>query len=561
MGRAFINTLGSRRYPRVVAKDVGGAFGSKGVVNREDVVLLAAALDLNRSVKWIEDRSENLADGGQAREEDMTISVAAKRDGTILGFRVDLVMDQGAYPAVPFNCGLFANMIKAMLPGPYRLEAFEMKMKVVASNKGRYLQYRGPWANETWVRERMLDIVARELGISPTDLRQKNMFGPDDLPGKMITGPDLDEDMTAAATLAKAIEVADLPAFELAQAKALANGRHLGIGFATYHEAAPGPDNFWEAVNPGSDAFLPERVDAVLGRDGTVSIKTQQLPHGQSHETTYSQLAADELGIAIEDVTLIYGDTDNTPFGLLGTGGSRGGPVGGGGVTFSSRQLRELILHEAADLMEASVDDLDIVDGKIHVRGVPALSKSFADVAQAVIGRGQAASTANAIETHVVYSNAGNGGWACSTHVCWVDVDLETGFVTIPRYVVVEDCGQMINPAIVEGQIRGGVAQGIGAVFYEKTMYDDSANFQSSTFMDYLIPTAMEIPEIEIFHIETPASVEADFRGVGEGGMIGSPPAINNAVENALAHLGVRITEQHLPPTRILELAGVIESE
>ncbi len=561
MGRAFINTLGSRRYPRVVAKDVGGAFGSKGVVNREDVVLLAAALDLNRSVKWIEDRSENLADGGQAREEDMTISVAAKRDGTILGFRVDLVMDQGAYPAVPFNCGLFANMIKAMLPGPYRLEAFEMKMKVVASNKGRYLQYRGPWANETWVRERMLDIVARELGISPTDLRQKNMFGPDDLPGKMITGPDLDEDMTAAATLAKAIEVADLPAFELAQAKALANGRHLGIGFATYHEAAPGPDNFWEAVNPGSDAFLPERVDAVLGRDGTVSIKTQQLPHGQSHETTYSQLAADELGIAIEDVTLIYGDTDNTPFGLLGTGGSRGGPVGGGGVTFSSRQLRELILHEAADLMEASVDDLDIVDGKIHVRGVPALSKSFADVAQAVIGRGQAASTANAIETHVVYSNAGNGGWACSTHVCWVDVDLETGFVTIPRYVVVEDCGQMINPAIVEGQIRGGVAQGIGAVFYEKTMYDDSANFQSSTFMDYLIPTAMEIPEIEIFHIETPASVEADFRGVGEGGMIGSPPAINNAVENALAHLGVRITEQHLPPTRILELAGVIEPE
>ncbi len=560
LGRSFLNTLASRRFPRVVAQDVGGAFGSKGPVNREDIALLAAAIDLNRSIKWIEDRSENLADGGHAREEDMTISVAVSSDGIIQGLKVDLIMDQGAYPAIPFNCGLFANMIKVMMPGPYRLGAYEIAMRIVASNKGRYVQYRGPWANETWVRERMLDVVAAELGMAPTELRLKNMFGPEDLPASMITGPDLDLDMTAKATLVKAIEVADLDAFERAQAQAREDGQFLGIGFATYHEAAPGPDNFWEAINPGSDAVLPERVDAVLSRNGTVSIKTQQLPHGQSHETTYAQLAADELGIELGDVELIYGDTDNTPFGLLGTGGSRGGPVGGGGVTFSSRQLRERILAEAADLMEASVDDLEINMGKIHVRGVPAISKSFADVAKSVIKKGQAASEENALETHVVYSNAGNGGWACSTHVCWVNVDLETGFVTIPRYAVIEDCGQMINPAIVEGQIRGGVAQGIGAVFYEKATYDESANFQSSTYMDYLIPTTMEIPDIEIYHIETPANVEADYRGVGEGGMIGSPPAITNAVENALAHLDVRVTEQHLPPTKILELAGVIEA-
>lgn len=561
LGRTFINTLASRRFPRVVAQDVGGAFGSKGPVNREDVVLLAAALDLNTSIKWIEDRSENLADGGHAREEDMTISMAMSEDGTILGLKVDLVMDQGAYPAIPFNCGLFANMIKAMMPGPYRVGAFEMNMTVVASNKGRYVQYRGPWANETWVRERMLDVVAGELGLSPTELRLKNMFGPDTLPASMITGPDLDLDMTALATLTKAIEVADIDAFQTAQAEAREHGRYLGLGFATYHEAAPGPDNYWDAINPGVDAVLPERVDAVLDRSGKVSIKTQQLPHGQSHETTYAQLAADELGIAVEDVKLVWGDTDNTPFGLLGTGGSRGGPVGGGGVTFSSRQLRELILAEAADMMEASIDDLEIADGNIHVRGVPARGKSFADVAEAVTSKGAAASDDNTFETHVVYARASNGGWACSTHVCWVDVDLETGFVTIPRYAVVEDCGEMINPAVVEGQIRGGVAQGIGAVFYEKATYDESGNFQASTYMDYLIPTTMEIPEIEIHHIETPASVEADYRGVGEGGMIGSPPAISNAVEDALSHLGVRITEQHLPPTRILELAGIIEAD
>jgi carbon-monoxide dehydrogenase large subunit len=221
----------------------------------------------------------------------------------------------------------------------------------------------------------------------------------------------------------------------------------------------------------------------------------------------------------------------------------------GGAVTFAARELRARILDQAADLLEANVDDLRITDGAVHVTGVPAISVSFADIA--------AHTETGPLEARSDY-DGGEGGWAMATHVCWVDVDLETGFVKIPRYVVVEDCGELINPAIVEGQIRGGVAQGVGAVLYERTAYDSDANLQSGTFMDYLIPTSMEIPEIEIHHVETPSTIDANYRGVGEGGMIGAPPAITNAIEDALAHLGVEVTEQHLPPTRILELAGVI---
>jgi len=277
---------------------------------------------------------------------------------------------------------------------------------------------------------------------------------------------------------------------------------------------------------------------------------TQQMPHGQGHETTLAQVAADELSVPIEQVRLRFGDTSITPFGLMGTGGSRSAPMAGGAVTYSARNLREQIVERAADLLEASPDDVVIEEGSVHVRGVPAMSLTFADIAASVDG-------GEALQSSLEY-DGGEGGWAQATHVCWVEVDLNTGRVHIDRYVAVEDCGELINPAVVDGQISGGVVQGIGAVLYEKSVYDDQAQFQAGTFMDYLLPTAAEVPEIEIHHIETPTDIEVNYRGVGEGGMIVAPAALTNAIEDALAHLGVRITEQYLPPTRILELAGVI---
>jgi aerobic carbon-monoxide dehydrogenase large subunit len=368
--------------------------------------------------------------------------------------------------------------------------------------------------------------------------------------------------MSAKTTLEKALDVADFEHWAEHQASAREQGRLLGLGIATYIEAAPGPPGYMDFVMTGLSLLTAESIHAVLESDGSVTVHTQQVPHGQGHETTLAQVAADELGVPVEAVRVRYGDTNFAPFGMSGTGGSRSAAMAGGAVGMAAHTLRKHIVDIAEDLLEASPDDIVIEDGAIHIAGVPTMSLTFREVAQeamrhGVIGNTDRPGPGEAIRVHRDW-NGGEGGWAQSTHVCWVEVDLETGQVRIPRYAVVEDCGEMINPAIVEGQIRGGIAQGVGAVFYEKTTYTDDGQPRAGTFMDYLIPTTMEIPEIEIHHIETPTDIPYNYRGVGEGGMIGAPAAITNAVEDALADLGVRITEQHLPPTRILELAGVI---
>ena len=235
--------------------------------------------------------------------------------------------------------------------------------------------------------------------------------------------------------------------------------------------------------------------------------------------------------------------------------------MGGGAVRGSSREVREKVVDHAAKMLEANAEDIEIVDGNIHVAGVPARGLTYAEVARDAAGPAASDDT-EAIEARCDYEGAGDGGWSCATHACIVEVDLETGMVSIPRYVVVEDCGPIINPAIVDGQVRGGVAQGVGAVLYESSHYDDDANLQATTYMDYLIPTAMEIPHVEIHHMETLSpGRENDFRGVGEGGMIGAPAALTNAIEDALRPFNARVTDQYLPPTKILELAGVIQPD
>jgi len=562
MNQAGLGLLGSERFPHVQAQDIGGGFGAKGSFAREDLALAAAATQLGRSVKWIEDRVENLMDGGQAREEDLSVSMAVDLDGTFRGLRVELDLDQGAYPGFPFGGALAERIMHVMFPGSYDWEAFEMRSRIVSTNKGKYVPYRGPWANETWARERMIDVVARALGMTPEAVRLKNMIGDDHPAEAMITGPTIDVTMSTKKTLEKAIELLDLETFRAEQDAARAEGRHLGVGIASYHEGAPGPPNFLDSVIPGNDALAAEEAWTAVLPDGSVEVYTSQMPHGQSHETTYGQIVADELGVRREDVKLVYGDTDRTPFSLIGTGGSRGGPIGGGAVRYSSRDVRQQVVDQAAKMLESSVEDVEIVDGNIHVAGVPSRGLTLADVAAAAVeDRGTVETRGGdaAFGAMKAYAGKGDGGWSVATHACIVEVDLDTGRVSFPRYLVVEDCGPIINPAIVDGQVRGGVAQGVGAVLYEKVSYDADANLQSATYMDYLIPTAMEVPEIEIHHLETLSEGgENDFRGVGEGGMVGAPAAITNAIEDALTPFGARVTEQYLPPTRILELAGII---
>jgi carbon-monoxide dehydrogenase large subunit len=562
--RSFLGLLARdpSRLPRVRAQDIGGAFGAKALIGPEDVAVVAAARALGRPVKWIEDRNEHLLVGSQARDERVDVEAAFTRDGTLLGLRADLVLDQGAYSGFPVGAAMYPSIIRVMMPGPYRVPAYRFDATVTASNKATYGAYRGPWAVETWVRERLLDVAARELGLGRDEIRLRNMFASDELPVRMITGPTLDVRMSARATLERALAAAEFDGWPSRQAAARAEGRLLGLGFATFIEAAPGPPDMAAATAGGAmgAAIGSEPIRVVLEDDGTVGVVTQQMPHGQGHETTLAQVAADELGVSVEKVRVRYGDTAITPFGLAGTGGSRSAAMAGGAVTMGARALRDRIRDLGADLLEAAPDDVVITDGSVHVVGAPAVSVSLAEVATHARHSGGIRFPGEAVR-EVAEWDGGEGGWAQATHVCWVEMDLVTGRVHILRYLVVEDCGEIINPMVVDGQIAGGVAQGIGAVLYEKTVYDDDAQLQTGTFLDYLVPTAAEIPDLEIHHLETPSTIEANYRGVGEGGMIAAPAAITNAIEDALAHLGVCVTEQHLPPTRILELAGLIESE
>lgn len=530
---------------RVIAGDIGGSFGLKIGASREELAVAAASRHLGKPVKWVEDRGENLSASGQAREESFDVRAAVSDDGDLLGLDVKMVIDTGSYPGMG---GMVPGIIEAMLPGPYKMAALGFESTGVTTNKPSYVAYRGPWASETFVRERAIDLIAKDLGLDPLQVRLRNVAPLTDPPAVMLTGRPL-VGVTTRESLERVAELVDVPAFRARQAKARAQGRYLGMGVATFIEGAPGPRSPGGPSGPMGTEFMRLALD----EDGFVVLFTGQMPHGQSHQTTLAQIAADEFGVPFGQVRVVVGDTDVVPFGL--TGGSRSATMTGGVALHGARQLKAKVLDFASQLMEASAADLQITDGNIWVRGDPASAIAVSEVArQAASGQTSGAGVGAGLEVEAVF-DGGEGGWSGGSHCAIVEVDVETGLVTVQRYIAVEDCGALINPAVVDGQIRGGVAQGIGAVLLERSAYDEDGNFQSATFMDYLLPTACDIPRIEIAHLETvPLDPDVNFRGVGEGGMIVAPPTIVNAIEDALAPFGVRIYEQHLPPARILEL-------
>jgi carbon-monoxide dehydrogenase large subunit len=529
---------------RVLAGDIGGSFGLKIGASREELAAAAASRALGRPVKWVEDRSENLAASGQAREESFDVRAAVSEDGDLLGLDATMVLDNGAYPVMGT---MVPAIIEGMFPGPYRFAALGFESTAVATNKASYIAYRGPWASETFVRERVIDLLAKDLGLDPLEIRLRNIAPRTDPPFMMITGRPL-VGVTAKESLERAAQIVDIPAFRRRQAEERARGRYLGIGMATFIEAAPGPRSPGGASGPMGLEFMR----LTLADDGVVTLFTGQMPHGQSHQTTLAQIAADEFGVPFEQVRVVVGDTDVVPFGL--TGGSRSATMTGGVALHGARQLKAKVLDFASLIFEASAQDLEITDGQVQVRGDPDSAVPVAAVAQQAASGQFDADVDTNFEVEASF-DGGEGGWSGGSHCAIVEVDVETGVVKVERYVAAEDCGALINPAVVEGQIRGGIAQGIGAVLLERSAYDEDGNYQSATFMDYLLPTACDIPRIEIEHLETvPLDADVNFRGVGEGGMIVAPPTVVNAIEDALAPFGVRIYEQHLPPARILEL-------
>ena len=532
----------------VLAGDIGGSFGLKIGASREELAVAAASRALGRPVKWTEDRGENLMASGHAREESFDVRAAVSKDGDLLGLDVAMVIDIGAYPVMGT---MVAGIVEGMLPGPYKMAALGFESTAVATNKASYIAYRGPWASETFVRERVIDLLAKDLGLDPLEVRLRNVAPRTDPPHVMVTGRPL-VGVTTLESLERVAEMIDIPAFRRRQAQERARGRYLGVGMATFIEGAPGPRS---GEAPSGPMGL-EHMRLWLGEDGILTLYTGQMPHGQSHQTTLAQIAADEFGVPFEQVRVVVGDSDVVPFGF--TGGSRSATMTGGVALHGARQLKGKVLDFASQLIEASAADLEIVDGQVQVVGDPDTAIPVGEVARRAAsgesGPNDGTGAGTRLEVEASF-DGGAGGWSGGTHCAIVEVDVETGIVTVERYVAAEDCGALINPAVVEGQIRGGIAQGIGAVLLERSAYDQDGNYQSATFMDYLLPTACEIPRFEIEHLETvPTDADVNFRGVGEGGMIVAPPTIVNAIEDALAPFGVRIYEQHLPPARILEL-------
>ena len=538
---------------RVVNGDIGGSFGQKAWVRHEDVAVAAAAVMLGRPVKWVEDRTENLAVAGQARDEYADVDVAVTNDGDILGLRVALVMDQGAYPiAMNLRTGT-AQIIRTLLPSAYRIEHFDYSATIVATNKGSYTTYRGPWAAETWIRERMFDIVAKELGQDPVEFRRRNLWRDDELPRKMVTGPTL-----AGLSVRESLELLErspiYAGFRPRQRAAREAGRYLGLGISAFMEPAPGPPDYFPSVI-GMDVGSGEPARARVEPDGSITVSINQTPGGQGHETTYAQVAADELGVHVDTIRVVHGDTALVEPTIFGTAGSRSANACGGAAQGATRALATKLREIAAHLLEASEHDVELGSGRAFVRGSPEHGMELAQLATLawyapnMLPPGMEPG----LECRFVYRNE-DCGWTQAVHCCVVEIDEETGRAEITDYAVFEDCGDLINPAIVDGQIAGGIAQGVSTVLYERAAYDDDANFLTSTLLDYLVPSAAELPGFDIHHVVGEHRTTVNYRGIGEGGAIASPAAVSNAIEDALAPFGVRITELHLPPAAIVEL-------
>jgi carbon-monoxide dehydrogenase large subunit len=520
---------------RVQVKDVGGGFGQKIGVGREETATALASFALGRPVKWIEDRYENLLAASHARAEQATASLALADDGTFLGIRAEHVDDVGAYG----NSGLG---IARFLAGPYRMGKVAGSSASVKTNTSSRGAYRGPWMFETVVRETMIDVAAREMGIDPLELRRRNVLQQSDLPYPAPMGDF--KNVTPAETLELAVEMLGYDEFRKEQAAAREANRYLGVGIAMF-------------IEPSAMGFGIGQTDAVtirIDHSGSVQVITGLNSQGHSVETTVSQVVAEHLGVDIDDIVFLNGDTSLVPVGGT-TGGSRNGVFGGGAARQAALEMRDRILQIAAHRMEAAPDDLEVNLGVISVKGTPTKSMTLAETAQVayLTPSGVPDGLPLGLEVTARFTTGGTITWSNATHVCTCEVDTTTGHVTLLRYIVAEDCGTMINPMVVEGQIAGGVVQGIGGALLEHFVYDGDGNPLTTTFLDYLLPTTTEVPRLEYGHIETASDRPGGHKGLGEGGAIGAPAAVFNAVADALAPLGVRLTRQPLTPDAIVD--------
>ena len=536
---------------RAIAPDVGGGFGPKAHVFPEEILTAFFSRRFGRPVKWIEDRRENLAAAMHAKHQIVEAELALKNDGTILGVKARFLNDVGAYSAFPFSSALEAGHAASTLPGPYKIPAYRYEAVSIVTNKVTLGAYRGvglPIA--ILVMERLLNLGAQRLGLDPTEIRLRNMIRQDEHPYTTIAGAEI-ESGSHQESLRQALDMLGYPDFRAEQERARQAGRYLGVGLGCYIEGTALGSSFWNIMGLPLGGY--ESATVRMDIDGKVTVLAGSSSHGQGHQTTLAQVAADELGVAFEDVRVIQNDTTIVPYGW-GTWGSRTAVTSGGAIIGAATQIREKILRTASRLSEIPPTDLELAGGMVTRKQdgstlMPIKTIAYhAIVAPSTLAPedepGLEAST-NYEPPPSTHSNA--------THLATVEVDPETGQISLLRYIVVEDCGRIINPIIVDGQIQGGVAQGIGTAMYEQAIYDENGQFLTGTLMDYLVPTVPDVPPVEIGHIETPSPFSrGGIKGMGEGGAIAPPAAIANAVADALSPLGVQVNEIPLTPERVL---------
>jgi carbon-monoxide dehydrogenase large subunit len=532
---------------RVITHDIGGGFGGKVPVYPGYVLAVVASLTVGKPVKWIEDRSENLQADSFARDYHIHAELAATKDGKITGLKVKTLADHGYTDAAAdpskFPAGLF-NVITGSYDFP---DAFVEVDGVYTNKPPGGVAYRCSFRVTEAVHaiERMVDILAHEIGKDPAQLRMENFIQPDQFPYKTPTGWSYDSGNYPAA-LQLAMDTIDYAGLRREQAEKRARGELMGIGISSFTEiVGAGPSHDFDIIGLKMNDGVFIRVHPTGKVHAQISSQTQ----GQGHETTYAQIIAEELGFPVQDIKIEYGDTDTAPYGL-GTYGSRSTPTSGAAASMASRKILDKSRKLAAHLLEASEDDLEWEPGKFSVKGSPDRFKTIQEIAFAAYTNFPQGMEMG-LEA-VDYYDPPNLTFPFGSYICVVDIDKGTGRVNVRRFVAIDDCGNIINPMIVDGQIHGGLNMGLAPALYEEITYDELGNNMAGTFMDYLVPTAMESPSWETGKTTTPSPHHPiGAKGVGESATVGAPPAIANAVVDALWHLGVRNIDIPITPQKV----------
>jgi carbon-monoxide dehydrogenase large subunit len=537
---------------RVTVPDMGGGFGQKSVVGREEIAVASAAKRLRRAVKWIEDRREALTAGFLAREQRYRTRAAFDGEGHITALDVDVLCDMGAYSCYPFTVGIEPLMAASEMPSVYQVPAYRVRARAITSNKAPTGPYRGVSRPQyVMVMERVMDHAARQLDLDPVEIRRRNVIT--EFPYTGINNVTYDPGTYRESLDLAEATLRDEGWYELRE-KAAAEGRHIGIGYSC----------FSERTGYGSETFAKRKMTVVPGFDiseirmdttGSVVVTSGTMNHGQSHETTFAQIVAERLGLDISKVKLRQGDTERIAYGW-GSFASRSVTIGGSAVAIAADRLGELLGTIAAHLLETRPDNVELDgDGGVVQRDDPTRRISFEDIADVAYLRSHRLpkGVEPTLSATASFDVPGDGTFSNATHAVVVEADAGTGQVKILRYACVEDCGVVIHPKVVDGQCRGGITQGIAAALFEEVTYADNGEPSAASFIDYLVPTATEVPDITVSHLETPcAFTESGAKGAGEGGTIGAPAAVLNAINDALRHTGVNIEDTPVHPQTVL---------